>query len=359
MYIKNYKKIFNIILLILFLISFQNNNAQIATDNINFDTDVSRRGAAAGTMLGIGVGARAEALGGAFVAIADDPSALHWNPAGIIQIPSLSIQATSTKWFVDTDFNTFDIVMPMQNLGSAIGFHLAMLDYGENPVRTVKRPEGTGEKYSAFDFVASLYWTIGITDRVSTSVGVKYFSQTIWHVSGSTIALDLSLLFKTPVKGLTLGGSLSNFGTEFNLTGRDLTTIMDVDGRLPIDLNRLNVPVSIETETYPLPLLFRFGIAYKYQIDERNSITVASNLNHPSNNKESIDLGIEVEVFNSFYLRSGYQSLGLESAENGLTLGCGISYKFFDFSRVTFDYSWSEWGVLGAINRFTIGLSAM
>lgn len=39
-----------------------------------------------GSDLGMGIGARAIALGGAFVAIADDPSALFWNPAGLTQI---------------------------------------------------------------------------------------------------------------------------------------------------------------------------------------------------------------------------------------------------------------------------------
>ncbi|MCH8285826.1 hypothetical protein IIB79_04770, partial [candidate division KSB1 bacterium] len=35
----------------------------------------------AGEFLSIGVGARAQALGGAFAAIADDGTAFYWNPA--------------------------------------------------------------------------------------------------------------------------------------------------------------------------------------------------------------------------------------------------------------------------------------
>lgn len=38
-----------------------------------------------GTDLGLGVGARAISLGGAFTAVADDGSALFWNPAGMTQ----------------------------------------------------------------------------------------------------------------------------------------------------------------------------------------------------------------------------------------------------------------------------------
>lgn len=39
-----------------------------------------------GSDLGMGVGARAIGMGGAFVAIADDPSATFWNPAGLTDL---------------------------------------------------------------------------------------------------------------------------------------------------------------------------------------------------------------------------------------------------------------------------------
>lgn len=39
-----------------------------------------------GSDLGMGIGARGIGLGGAFVSIADDPSAVYWNPAGLTGI---------------------------------------------------------------------------------------------------------------------------------------------------------------------------------------------------------------------------------------------------------------------------------
>ena len=41
-----------------------------------------------GSDLGMGIGARAIGLGGAFVSIADDASATFWNPAGLTNIKS-------------------------------------------------------------------------------------------------------------------------------------------------------------------------------------------------------------------------------------------------------------------------------
>ena len=44
-----------------------------------------------GSDLGMGIGARAIGMGGAFVAIADDASAAFWNPAGLTQLTSNEI----------------------------------------------------------------------------------------------------------------------------------------------------------------------------------------------------------------------------------------------------------------------------
>lgn len=47
--------------------------------------------ATAGSILVPGVGTRASALGGAFIGLADDYSAVHWNPAGITQIDGVEV----------------------------------------------------------------------------------------------------------------------------------------------------------------------------------------------------------------------------------------------------------------------------
>ena len=45
-----------------------------------------RIGTSSGTFLRIGVGARAVGLGESFVAVANDPSAIYWNPAGLASL---------------------------------------------------------------------------------------------------------------------------------------------------------------------------------------------------------------------------------------------------------------------------------
>ena len=47
---------------------------------------VSNVGTTAASFLDIGIGARSLSMGGAFVAVADDPTALYWNPAGMVTV---------------------------------------------------------------------------------------------------------------------------------------------------------------------------------------------------------------------------------------------------------------------------------
>jgi long-subunit fatty acid transport protein len=44
-----------------------------------------------------GIGTRAEGMGGAFVAVADDASAVYWNPAGIATGATFDLQVSAAK----------------------------------------------------------------------------------------------------------------------------------------------------------------------------------------------------------------------------------------------------------------------
>ena len=48
-------------------------------------------GTTAGQFLRVGLGARAVGLGGAFSALADDVTAIYWNPAGLAQIENREV----------------------------------------------------------------------------------------------------------------------------------------------------------------------------------------------------------------------------------------------------------------------------
>jgi len=81
----------------------------------------------AGEFLSIGVGARAQALGGAFVAIADDGTAFYWNPAGIGQLLNPQISVMHAEQFAgEINFDFLGIALPFRDK-TTIGFNLVRL----------------------------------------------------------------------------------------------------------------------------------------------------------------------------------------------------------------------------------------
>ena len=86
-------------------------------------------------------------MGSAFVAIANDATALYWNPAGISRLPGNEMVFIHSAWIADINYDFVGAVFQLKNKG-AIGISLISLSTQEMKVRTIDQPEGTGEMFS-------------------------------------------------------------------------------------------------------------------------------------------------------------------------------------------------------------------
>jgi len=91
-------------------IFFNNSFSQITLDKVL----VQQATGAAGLFLRMGVGARALGMGGAFTAIADDPSAAYWNPSGLAQIHNFQFEFMNVNLPFDRTFNYFSATLPLK-----------------------------------------------------------------------------------------------------------------------------------------------------------------------------------------------------------------------------------------------------
>ncbi len=342
-------KIIRSILFACFVIVVSNSNVWP-----QFIINVRATGTTAASFLEIGVGARAMGMGGTYAAIANDPTALYYNPAGIALINGPQIELMHNEWLVNTKHDFFGGVLPLSLFNSAVGFSVNSLGYGDQPVRTIRRPEGTGETYNARDAVVALSYAMALTDRFSFGLSAKWINQRIWHESGNAAALDIGIFYLTALKGLQLGFCMSNFGTRLRIRGRDMDSTVDPDKKNS-DINR--VPVQYKTDSYPLPMTLRAGISYEMDLGMLGSLLLAADLLHPTDNQESINLGMEYGFAGMFYVRSGYENLFEGNSVNGLTLGCGIDYWHPGRMGFRMDYAYSDWGILDNSHRFSIGIS--
>jgi len=273
-----------------------------------------------------GVGARAIGMGGAFVATANDVSAMYWNPAGLGRLSNIEGIFVHSEWLADITFDYAGIVFPTGQYGT-IGMNITTLNMGEMKVRTVDRPEGTGELFEASDMALALAYGINLTNRFSIGFNLKYILQSIWKEKASGFAIDIGTLYHTPVKGLRIGAALSNFGTDMKMTGNDLLVYHDID---PYQSgNNDQVFAQLQTDSWSLPLIFQLGVAMDVVQSETQQLTVEADAVHPNDNTESIHLGLEYGLNKQYFLRAGYRNLFLKDSEEGFTIGGGILFDFF------------------------------
>src|SRR5512139_3883372 len=111
---------------------------------------VTKTGTTAAKFLSIGVGPRANAMGGAFTSIAGDASSLYWNPAATASITEYQAMVTHSGLYRDMDIalNFLAFVFPAGEVGN-FGLSVTALDYGDMDLTTEYYQEGTGEKFSA------------------------------------------------------------------------------------------------------------------------------------------------------------------------------------------------------------------
>jgi Uncharacterised protein family (UPF0164). len=310
-------------------------------------------GSTAAPFLSIGIGPRAVGMGGAFTATANDITSLYWNPAGAARVGGSAATFSHTKWFADINFNYAAAMLSLGDWGT-IGGSVTYLDYGETEITTIREPEGTGATYGAKDMAMGLSYSMNLTDRFSIGGTVKYVQQKIWNTSASTVAFDVGVLFLSEIYGLRIGATISNFGGDMTMDGKDLLVLYDIDpGSFG---NNDQILAKLKTDPFPLPLTFRVGVAMDVVNTSDFRFTAGLDALHPSDNSESINVGGELVYKNMISVRGGYKSLFLNNTEEGLTLGVGLNYDFAPGLGLSFDYAYQDFGILQNTQYFSIGI---
>ena len=317
------------------------------------NTNVSKVATTSATFLEIPVGAAAVGMGGAFVSVANDASALYWNVGGISTIGKFDLQIANMEWIGDTRFNFVGLVLPLGDFGT-MGFSFTALSMDDMIVRTVEKPEGTGEFFSAGDISFGLSYARNLTDRFSLGFTVKYIQEKIWHMTAQGFAIDVGTLFRTDILGgMIIGASISNFGTSMKLEGRDTRFFIRVDENKEGSNDR--IPTNVELDSWDLPLIFRLGLSTNAIQNDIYRFTVTLDAIHPNNDYESLNIGGEFAFMEFFIIRGGYNALFLTDGEGGLSLGVGVnSTLLFSDTIFQFDYAFRDFGRLQNVHMFSL-----
>lgn len=319
-----------------------------------FVSEVSKKGTTAAPFLLISQSARATGMGSAFVGVANDVSAIFWNPAGLTKMEGTNVMFDHTIWIADIKYN---FVAASYNLGDmgTVGVSYVGSNIGEMKVTTVENPEGTGETFTANDVAFSIAYAIQLTENFSIGFSPKFIYQSIWRMDATAFAMDMGVQYVTPFDGMMLAMSISNLGTKMQMLGNSNLVLHDIDPQS--SGNNGKIPAYLETNAWALPLNFRVGVAYNPVYNEMHKLTVAMDASHPSDNYESVNIGAEYTYSNFISLRGGYKSLFLIDSEESFTAGFGIKQHMIGNVAVMVDYAYQYFGRLSDIQKFTLSIS--
>lgn len=316
--------------------------------------NVSKRGTSAAPFLSIQQGARATAMGSAFVALASDPSALFWNPAGIGRLNGIQVMFDHTMWIADINYNFFAASFSIGDIGS-VGASVTASAIDEMNVTTVAEPNGTGQIFKVQDVAASIAVALNLTENFSIGFNPKFINQSIWDASASAVAIDMGILYRTPFEGFTLGMAIQNFGPKMKMDGQTMLVLYDAN--LESSGNNGRIPANLETDEWALPLYFRVGVAWTPVLGDMHKLNVEVDAVVPSDNYQSVNMGAEYVFNDIFALRAGYKSLFLDESEESFTLGAGVQHRFIGNLGIRVDYAYQDFGRLANVQKISVGMT--
>lgn len=307
-----------------------------------------RAGISAFQFLKIGVGARAVAMGESFIAVANDASALFWNPAGLVEIPHNQVMASHTAYVVDISHEFFGITYKLSE-SQTVGLSFASLHMEDMEITTETQPFGTGRFFSFGDIAIGATYANKMTEQFSFGATIRYAEETLDVLKMRSVMIDLGTLYWTGLGSTRFAVTISNFGADAKPKG---------------SVTLANGGTVEDFQSFSLPTTFKLGIAMEAIEDETSRLTTSLQLNHPNDNSEHFRFGLEYAFQNTFFIRGGLKrTIGQklfgtdETSPEDFTLGAGFAIDLSTLSRVSADYAFARFGELGSIHRFSVALT--
>lgn len=280
------------------------------------------RGAETAAFLDIGVGARGIGMGGAFTALADDSTAVYWNPAGLARLEKREVSVSHAELGLGTREDFLAYAHPTKH--GTIAAAMTYLSQGAIGGRDAAgRP--TGDYQASDSAFAGAY---GLkTEFADLGVSVKYLRSHIASSEAQGVSADFGARRAFDGAGpgkLIVGAALRNTGPG----------------------------LKYENQRNDLPLRFATGAAYSIASGRTLAVELQT---APRGGGADAGFGGEWKLMEGALLRAGWSSKtaapegsGFDAAR-GLTVGLGLERSGFRF-----DYAAQAAGELGAAHRFTL-----
>jgi len=260
------------------------------------------------------VSTRVAGLSGTYTAVANDESALLYNPAGLANLGRAGFALNHASYFEDTNIEN---ILLAYNFEGRLGFAIGMTH--------IWMPDIQGYDYLGAETnplkVSSSVVHLGLAYKIQPAfyagLGLKYVQDDLAGYSANALAMDAGIFIHTMLRGLTFGAVVQNFGSGIRY---DL-----VDEELPLTL--------------------RAGLAYK---PWGKGLRLAADMIYSKDRSLYFSGAAEFIIAQAFILRSG-NTFSNANVFNP-TFGGGLRI----YNQYVIDYAFNNHADLGAVHRFGV-----
>ncbi|MEW6517092.1 MAG: PorV/PorQ family protein [candidate division FCPU426 bacterium] len=264
-----------------------------------------------------GVDARAVALGRAYTGVAEDASAIYWNPGGLGRLDKAEVAALYVPLYEQTDYGFLSLAYPIYRLG-VIGVGVLA-----QSSRGIPKTDAYDNSLGEFSDT-QLSWLISYSriwwQNLAAGVNLKGYYHGLDTYSGWGFGLDAGIhyLADAYVPGLSLGLTATN--------------------AWPPQVTLVTTP-----DIYPLNL--RLGAGYHFDLDAGGDhrLLISVDGEKPEYAGFKLHAGAEYRLYKIVSVRAGWD-------HDQPTLGAGATY--WDWRL---DYALSLQPELGPLHLFTLG----
>lgn len=256
------------------------------------------RGGYAGSFIRVGLGARARAMGGAFVGLAADSYSGYYNPAGLANLETREVTFSYRNLALDREFLYAGFAT---KLPPSAGLLIGWLHAGVNDIDgrdfAGNHTQSISNSQNAFLFAFGLK----VSGKINIGVGGTLLRESFPELSGigaNGFGLNIGIHAR-PVRNLSIGAS-----------------IRDVKARYSWNSESLYERGSSTTNNFPV--VYTLGAGWFY---ERISTTLVLDVFKNSKSDPGYHVGFENSNIDRFVIRGGINN-------GDLTAGFGIVFPF-------------------------------
>jgi tetratricopeptide (TPR) repeat protein len=257
-----------------------------------------------------GAGSRPDGMGGAFTAVADDLSAIHYNPAGLINIKKQEISLLYYPLYESASYSSASYGQTLLNFGTIAA---SFFRFSADSMEGYDQAGNFTSDFGSDQYMMTLSYGRSMIEGLSAGANISIYYSKMSRFNYAGFGADLGVLY-SPFAFLSAGLMVRNIITP---------------------------AFSMQSVTETIPRTYTFGLMARHQIAEFEfKAALDASIGEKEGFKERA--GVELKWSGIAALRAGY-------GDGDFTFGAGLALY-----GAKFDYAYVGNSNFGRMDRFTI-----